>query len=145
MKIHCKRCKKDFPRKCFRNDKSRKTGYFPWCSKCSDDYHKGMPSREYGSIKRFARITWTGLNGRTVNGSQPMWHHPPSAAYLKKGIMLKLTRKEFYDWCDLNSDKILGIYKEGKKPSVDRIKSDILTVEGIGGDYTNLSPLWLPK
>lgn len=28
---------------------------------------------------------------------------------------------------------------------VDRIKSDILTVEGIGGDYTNLSPLWLPK
>lgn len=65
------------------------------------------------------------MQQRAINGTQA-----PSAAkkrnrtYFNKGIEIKMTKDQYYDWCDKQSNTIMGLYKENKTPSIDRINSD---------------------
>lgn len=128
VRMLCLRCNAEKPASSFVKDQSRPTGWYPYCKQCSDLYQKRMPSKTKGTLEWFRRVTWIGINGRTVNGKHPMPHHASSASYLKKGIKLGMTKEEFYSWCDENREVILALWAAGQRPSVDRVDSS--------GDYT---------
>ncbi len=79
------------------------------------------------------------------------WHYENSQrdeSFYVPGLTINEDRT-FTNECE--QDAIDGRHS-GKKVNagfvdghVSRIKSDVLTVEEIGSDYTNLSPIWLPK
>jgi predicted nucleic acid-binding Zn-ribbon protein len=80
----------------------------------------GNPARKKGTLAYFKTNTWGNLKKRTVN----MAPHPKNASYIRKGIELRMTKDEFYQWCDLNSQAIQDLYANGKTPSIDRINSN---------------------
>lgn len=83
---------------------------------------KKTPVRTYGSISRFKHKTWGGINQRVVNPTHKITYHTKSnQRYLTKGIRLEMTKDQFYQWCDVQKETILGLYAQGKVPSIDRI------------------------
>jgi hypothetical protein len=82
---------------------------------------KKCPSHTRGTLQYFKYTTWNSINKRTVNGSSPS-NNTSCLRYLKKGIELRMTKQEYYVWCDRNASRILGIYKRGGTPTVDRTR-----------------------
>lgn len=83
--------------------------------------YKGNPARVRGTIEYFKSNTWGNLQKRTINGTSP---HPKNISYLRKGVELRLTKNEFYTWCDSQSATILAMYAANIKPSINRIDPD---------------------
>lgn len=77
------------------------------------------PSRLKGTLAYFKRTRWKHLNTRCKNGAYP----DKTRSHYKKGILLKMTKLQFYKFCDENHQKIINLYIEGKTPSLDRIDS----------------------
>lgn len=75
-------------------------------------------ARTRGTLAYFKSNTWSNLQKRTINGSTP---HISNKSYLAKGIELRLTKDEFYAWCDLNATTIMSLYAAGETPSINRI------------------------
>ena len=74
-------------------------------------------------FSHFKSKRWSELNKRTINGKAPSCSPKIVRDYLSKGIRLELTREQFDSWCNENRDIILGLYKSGEVPSIDRINS----------------------
>lgn len=72
------------------------------------------------AVARFKQNTWHRINGRTINGSCPDYKNPSNRRYLTKGVRLEMTRAEFYQWCDGHRADIVGLYRQGLKPTIDR-------------------------
>lgn len=125
-KKKCLKCKKNKSKDLFHKDKHQPDGLYHCCKKCRTLYLKlnPSPSKIMGTLSRFKTVSWSKLNNRTINGSNPYWHIQQTAnSYLSKGTMLVISKQEFRDWCDKNEKLIMDIYRSGKKPSVDRIDS----------------------
>lgn len=73
--------------------------------------------------KGFASERWGALNSRTVNGSHPNWVNPQHLVYLRAGTELRMTREEFMGWCETRAAQIEQMYRDGLRPSLDRIDS----------------------
>lgn len=101
------------------------------CSKCKKQHNykgnqcydclKKSPSKTPGTLQYFKAKTWARLNECTVNGARPRWGHKAVETYLRRGKRLEMSKGEFYNFCDKNKDIIIGLYREGKKPSLDRV------------------------
>ena len=100
--------------------------------------HKDRLGREYYRKKMGRRLTadekilslfrqtaWKCINARTINGSAPDWEEKAKRKYLERGIRLEMSKPEFYEWCELHSQKILSMKKDGLKPSIDRINDEL--------------------
>jgi hypothetical protein len=55
-----------------------------------------------------------------VNGLHPCYNSKAAQRYLKKNILLEMTKDEFYNWCDTQEEKIMEFYAKGLTPSVQR-------------------------
>ena len=76
------------------------------------------------TLKYFKDMTWGHLQERTINGSRPRWTLPSTRKYyLNKGIKLLMSRDQWNAFCDENEEIIMGFYKNGITPSLDRIDS----------------------
>jgi hypothetical protein len=80
-----------------------------------------------GTFAHFKLRRWGDLNKRTVNGSSPSKKIKIVRFYLDKGIKLKMTREEFFAWCDANKNIYDALILAGETPSIDRLNSS--------GDY----------
>lgn len=78
-------------------------------------------ARTRGTLAYFKSNTWSNLQKRTVNGSTP---HMSNVSYLRKGTELRMSKEEFYEFCNANQKTILGLYAEDETPSLDRIDDD---------------------
>lgn len=85
-------------------------------------YSKGK-SGVKGTFEYFKLRRWGMLNRRTVNGSCPD-QSPKAKAYLAKGIMLKVSREEFFRWCDTQQALVEALVAQGETPSIDRINPE---------------------
>lgn len=82
--------------------------------------NKLSPSKTKGTLAYFKRTRWKHMNTRCYNGKYP----DKSRSHYQKGILLNMSKTEFYAFCDANQDKILDMYLDGKVPSLDRIDSN---------------------
>lgn len=82
-------------------------------------YKKNCKHTTWGTIEWFKRRRWESIHTRTINGKYPQWKQNKN--YLKKGIRVEMTQKEFFAWCDTKKDIIEAIIKQGEIPSLDRI------------------------
>jgi len=86
---------------------------------------KYIPSDDPRTLAGFRRRRWNLLNGRTVNGYKAANNtNIKNLQYINKGIELRITKDEFYEWCNAQWDLIDSIYKSGEKPTIDRINSN---------------------
>ncbi len=115
----CNKCKTKKVYKAFHKDRSRLDGYHGTCKDCK----KKMPSCKRGTVAYFFKQTWHVLNKRTINGKYPDRNNPKNEIYFKKGVRLEMTRDQFKEFCELNKQSILKLYKDGKTPSLDRVNS----------------------
>ena len=78
------------------------------------------PSRTNGTIEHFKTARWCDLKRRCVNtpGKSKVPH------YLIKRIECRITKEEFYRWCEKQKEHILNLFKVGEKPTIDRINPD---------------------
>lgn len=74
-------------------------------------------ARQNGTIEYFKSNTWSNLQKRCIN-CKP---HIKNISYIIKGIELRMTKDEFYGFCELNRQLIEQMYSENVKPSIDRI------------------------
>jgi hypothetical protein len=81
-------------------------------------------ARTRGTIEYFKVVSWNSMNRRTINGSNPDYKNINTINYLKKGIALDFSKKEYYDWCESQRDIIEKIYTESRTPSIDRVNPD---------------------
>lgn len=77
----------------------------------------GNLARVNGTIEYFKCNTWNNIRKRVINGKPDS----RNASYIRRGVELRITKEEFYKWCDSNSALILEIYAQAKTPSIDRI------------------------
>ena len=85
---------------------------------------KNSPCEVRGTLSHFKKYRWKDLNKRTLNGLQAKrLQKKNNSSYLKKGILLCITKEEFYNFCDRNQQLILDLYANGETPSIDRIDS----------------------
>lgn len=80
----------------------------------------GNPARKHGTLAYFKTNTWGNIQQRTINGARP---HINNKCYLKKGIELRMSKDEFYKFCDDNEAIIMFLYESKQCPSVDRINN----------------------
>ena len=79
-------------------------------------------SQTHGTMAYFKLNRWSGIKSRT-NPSDKKYG---ISAYAKRGIKLKMTKDEFYMFCDLNEKKIMQMWQKkalGDAPSINRIDS----------------------
>lgn len=76
----------------------------------------GNPAKKRGTLAYFKCNTWNNIKKRVINGNPDI----KNQSYIKKGIMLNMTKEEFYNWCD----SIWEIASKMNKPSIDRINSN---------------------
>lgn len=69
----------------------------------------------------FESQRWAQINHRTVNGAKPYWTNPQHMVYLSAGIELRMTRDQFREWCRSRAEQIEQMYRDGLRPSIDRI------------------------
>ena len=87
--------------------------------------HRNSPSDRYGTIENFKLYRWLGIKQR-VDAKNT---NPDLASYRNNNIKIKMTKQEFYDFCDANKRKIITMYKKANGdrrlvPSVGRIDHD---------------------
>lgn len=75
-----------------------------------------------GTFGHFKLRRWGDLNKRTVNGSSKS-KYAFRYNYRKNKTELRITRNEFFEWCDRNRDVYESIKRSGETPSIDRIDS----------------------
>lgn len=76
-------------------------------------------------IKNFIRRSWYNLQRRVINGTRPEWNNPGIVRdYLGKNITLKVSRKEFAEWCWEREAIIRNILAQKISPSIDRLDSN---------------------
>lgn len=73
----------------------------------------GNPARRRGTIEYFKCTTWNNIRKRVINGKPT----PNNRSYIAKGIELRVSKEEFYSWCDTQRDLILSM----RMPSIDRV------------------------
>lgn len=78
----------------------------------------GNPARKHGNLSYFKSNCWGNIQQRTVNGTRP---HPRNISYFKKGIELRMSKDEFYKFCDDNAAIIMSLYETKQCPTIDRI------------------------
>ena len=78
------------------------------------------PSHTKGNIKHFQLTRWDGMIGRCSKHRK----HRKKHLYYGKGIEIRMTKEEFYNWCERYKDLIENMYKNGEIPTVDRIDSN---------------------
>lgn len=76
----------------------------------------GNPARKRGTLAYFKCNTWNNIRKRVINGKPDIRNQ----SYIRKGIMLKMTKEEFYSWCD----SVWEIASKLRKPSIDRIDNE---------------------
>lgn len=84
---------------------------------------KKSPALTKGTLAYFKSVTWQNLQTRTINGKRPA-KNGDAARYVKRGIKLKFSKEEFYNWCETQKTIILELYSQNKTPSLDRIDSN---------------------
>lgn len=72
---------------------------------------KTSPSRRNGTIEHFKVTRWCDMNKRVIRQSE----------YIKKGIKVTMSKKEFYFWCECQKPIIFYMFSVGVKPTIDRI------------------------
>ena len=115
-KTKINRCTKCAGKGPFYRDRNRNNGLTALCKTCC----RNCPSNKNGTLAYFKLSRWKSMNQRTVNGTRPNYENPPIRRCLEKGTRLELTKQEFYAWCDTQERKILGLFRRGEIPSVDR-------------------------
>lgn len=65
---------------------------------------------------------WHGMRARSVN-SGVRYAHKCFESYYKNGIELRMTKSDFYRWCDENRSSYEKIKLSDQSPSIDRIDS----------------------
>ena len=121
-KKYCSKCSKRKSTDGFYKARETKDGLRCWCKTCMGMMKKKTrsPSESRGTLSYFKMHTWVNINGRTVNGSHPVLSGS-SLRYIERGqIELRMSKEEFYSWCDTQQEKILLLYKNGDTPSIDR-------------------------
>jgi AraC-like DNA-binding protein len=83
-----------------------------------------MANRKYGTVEYFIEVTWTSLNQRTINGKNPRHNCRKAKYYLDRKIELRMTRKEFADWCWKHSKIIKKLYRTKENPSLERLDAN---------------------
>lgn len=78
--------------------------------------NRGNPARKRGTLEYFKCNTWNNIRKRVVNGKP----NPRNKSYIRKGIELRMSKEQFYNWCDTHKEKVLTM----KKPSIDRLDSN---------------------
>lgn len=81
---------------------------------------KKSPNKTRGTLAYFRKVTWGSMNRRSVNGSCP-GKSKQARHYHDQGVELRMTRSEFYDWCNKHKAIIMSLYSRGITPSIDRI------------------------
>jgi len=115
----CAKCQKLFPMESFTKDRLRLDGRNPRCLPCQ----KLVPSRVTGTVEYFRTHVWNSINRRTINGKHP-GREKKIQSYFKKGILLQITKEQFWQWCEDNRNTILSYYRLNQTPSIDRIDSN---------------------
>lgn len=77
--------------------------------------NKPCPSRTRGTLEHFKTSRWGDIVKR-CNGNNER-----HLIYRILRIKLKLSKDEFYSFCDFNRRKIMGFYSAGETPSINRI------------------------
>jgi len=80
-----------------------------------------VPSKTRGTMPYFKLTTWRNINKRTVNGKYPHLKNPSCVRYINLGVEIRMTKDDFYAWCDTQSELIMGIYEQNETPSIDRL------------------------
>lgn len=75
-------------------------------------------ARINGTLEYFKTNTWNNMKKRCINTGKMSIKNK---SYLEKGILLKMTKDEFYNFCDENKNIIMDFYKNKITPSIDRI------------------------
>lgn len=76
-----------------------------------------------GTWEYFFRVTWNTINTRTVNGQHPNPRCPRHKRYLDRGIRIEMEMEEYRLWCSGQAALIEQMYRDGLRPSIDRIDS----------------------
>lgn len=76
-------------------------------------------ARIRGTLAYFKCTTWGNLVRRCVNTGKRI--SPSSEGYRRKGIELRMTKEEWYAFCDSEEANIRELYDSGQTPSIDRI------------------------
>lgn len=79
-------------------------------------------------VSNWTHQKWAAINQRTVNGAYAtapsLVKNPQTLSYIKKNILIDMTKDEFFDWCSANESKILEMMVNNERPSIDRICED---------------------
>lgn len=78
---------------------------------------KECPSRTRGTIEHFKTARWNDLRKRSVLARK----QKTLTWYARKNLPLKMSKEQFYRWCDNQWIKIQEIQASGKIASIDRI------------------------
>lgn len=85
------------------------------------DKHQ-CPSRTNGTLEYFKCARWNDIKKRCINTRRSLQSKSKAISYyLSKNIKCEMTKDEFYNFCELNKEKIMSLFKAGEKPSVNRI------------------------
>jgi hypothetical protein len=117
--IVCNKCNETKKLEQFNNSLKSRTGKSGMCKSCTSlhDKNNKTKARTNGTLEYFKCNTWNNIKRRVINGNIT----PNNKAYADKGIMLKMTKEEFYEFCDNNKDTIMDFYSKQITPSLDRI------------------------
>lgn len=80
------------------------------------------PTMIRGSKEYIKSSYWQTLNQRCANGRWRV-NSKRNESYLRKNVLLLITKEDFDRWVDDNWEKFDALYKAGKTPSIDRISN----------------------
>ena len=75
-------------------------------------------ARIRGTLAYFKCSTWGNILKRCTNTGKMTKNNK---SYIKKNIQLKMSKDEYYNFCEKNKKIILDMYQKGLTPSIDRI------------------------
>lgn len=111
----------------YKADGTRTKAVNNLCKKCQSaaSWKSLKNKKETDPVYYFASQTWKTLNQRAVNGkyssSESIRNSPQMVSYHSKGIELRLTKDELYQFWKSNEDKVKMILSAGETPTIDRI------------------------
>ncbi len=71
-------------------------------------------ARTRGTLEHFRSTRWTEINRRVKRQN----------SYSRKGIEVRMSKNDFFEFCEKNKKIILHYYKVGETPSLDRIDNN---------------------
>lgn len=125
----CGRCQEEKELSEFYKSSSAKDGYYGYCKVCCESYRKANKehfnelSRNYARKKstsweniiknRFSSISQRCIDSEYSKSEKVSGNHQ-QASYLAKGILLEMTRQEFYAWMETHKEQFYEISKTDK-------------------------------